>query len=252
MKKAVTFVLVLAFVLALGLVLFNPVSELIRAKALVTVTNNPTTDTMIGASPFGMAISNQFARKENVLSFRRDVFRGLPGSFNAVGEVRAAVRTENSAAWEKAFELMIGQQCPASLDANAQAERSFNGSQPWLAIHVNTCQCGDEEIRRHLEKLDEVPVGTYDTVPLVRYRTHWVTRIAEVTEAEYKAADNFRGWSPTAPAGLYRAKYAVRSDRYFVLEIFEDEGMKLPDTMQPSSSSLGCIRVGRMWLPSQP
>lgn len=177
----------------------------------------------VGFSNQGKLISNQFANRLVALNFREDLFLGLNGRFNGANKVMAAAVTENSTAWWKAYELMLGK-TKKTLEADATAEAVKNSNLPWLAIHVNACMRADDEIRRHLEELDGVPEGTYQDLPVFRYQTHWVTRIIEVNQEEYNMADSFAGWHMEAEDGIYRAKYGKSPDGFFfVLEIFQDD-----------------------------
>lgn len=173
-----------------------------------------------GKSNFGRDISNQFAHA-GVSSH----FYGLNGAFNSVNEAQKAINTENSEAWWTAYEIMLirNQQ---TLEADKASEEKLEDKTSFLAIHVNACMRNDEEIRRHLEKLDNLPVGSYDSLPIIRWKSHWVTRVAKVSEAEYNSAnETFQGWHPEANGNkVYRHKYAVnRLGEFFVLEIFEDK-----------------------------
>lgn len=181
---------------------------------------------VVGFSTHGRRISSVFADRKYDITFRNDIFRGrLNGRFNSVSEVRAAALAGDSQAWWAAYKLMLDKSQDTIL-ADAQAEVSRQNEKPWLEIHVNACMRGDDKVRRYLEELDGLPEGSYQEVPLVRYRSHWVTRISEVSQAEYEAAnEDFQGWHVDAAPGTYRAKYGTNPDetRWFVMEIFLDE-----------------------------
>ena len=206
---------------------------------------------VVGFSSQGKLISNQFANRLVAPIFREDLFTGLPGKYNGVTKVKAAALTENHYAWWLAYELMLNK-TQLTLEADSNAEVVQQNSLPWLAIHTNQCDRVDDEVRAYLELQDGVEPGTYKDLPVLRYETHWVTRIVEVTQEEYDVADLFQGWHTEAEDSLYRAKYGTNNpegNRFFVLEIFKDKSKwaaivvhSYADSNNLSGFSLGGVR----------
>ena len=188
-----------------------------------------TKDDVTGFSSHGNRIGNRLANRLFTVAFRDDVFRGLSGDFNTSGEVLVAIQDQATTfeVYSKALELMLD----INVDNIAKTDEEETATGLWqefLWNHANAC-IPLEKRRAELERremLDGLMGQEYQALTHEVYKTHWVFRLAEVSQEQYEAAtENFQGWHPYAPPGVYRAKIGVNTaiGDFVAGEIFFDE-----------------------------
>lgn len=168
-------------------------------------------------SPFGQMIGSRLTDRLYQPEFQPEVWRGLSGNFNSAAEVYAAASAENSPAYQKALELMLGMDLK-NLAANAEAEKRLGSSLPWLKV-LSPCgrKITEEDLRR-LEKIDNLGDLEYQELKFRYHKKAWIFVIQEVTKEDWDAAsEDFNGWHPHADEnGIYRAPNYIENNRYFV------------------------------------
>lgn len=188
-----------------------------------------TKDDVTGFSSHGNRIGNRLANRLFTVAFRDDVFRGLSGDFNTVSEMLVAIQDQATTfeVYSKALELMLDINVD-NIAKTAEEETATGLWQEFLWNHANAC-IPLEKRRAELERremLDGLMGQEYQALTHEVYKTHWVFRLAEVSQEQYEAAtENFQGWHPYAPAGVYRAKIGVNTATgdFVAGEIFFDE-----------------------------